>query len=317
MVNNEKLARGFTLIFIGLIRKVIIAQILFSIIPDGFLNGPIINTHPEFGFFSFPYVNYLEQITYSDRVFGIIAFGIYLYNDFAGYTGIVRGLSLLFGIELVSNFNVQYFASSMSDFWNRWHISLSSWLKEYIYFPITRYLKMHPKYTFSAIVIPPIITMVISGFWHGATIPLLVWGLCYGLIMVIEQFLFQKWLILRPQNQTIFSRLIISFSIYVIVTLAWVPFSAASFDHILAFYKVLIKGSGWNTPSTMSGWFFVFTGVSFLLDIFQSQKKDEGFLLSWPLPARALFVSIFGLALIFAFTWTAQFESSVFVYQGF
>jgi D-alanyl-lipoteichoic acid acyltransferase DltB (MBOAT superfamily) len=250
---------------------------------------------------------------------GIIAFGIYLYNDFAGYTGIVRGISLFIGINLSPNFQVPYLSYSLSDFWSRWHISLSSWLRDYIYFPMVRYFKKksNGQSAIIPIIIPLLSTMLISGLWHGMTIPLLIWGLTYGIIMIVEQFSFQKWPVLRPQQHSAVVKGIAGILTFSIVTLAWVPFTASSIGEILAFWRVIFKGSGLNSSPDFSFLILVLVFVSFFLDFFQSRNKDETFILKWPLIARASIMSIAFLALLLASTWTTQNVTNVFIYQGF
>ena len=120
-VDNEVLARSVALIVIGVVRKVVFADTLFLMLPNRLWSDP--------GRFSSP-----GLLVY------LIVYGFALYNDFAGYTGVVRGVSGLFGIELSPNFNVPYFARSLSEFWSRWHITLSQWLRDYIYFPTSRAL---------------------------------------------------------------------------------------------------------------------------------------------------------------------------------
>ncbi len=319
VVDNEKLTRAFTLILLGLFRKVVIAEVLLSILPADYLHATVVNTHPELGFWAFPFHSYIGRVAYLDRVVGLFGYGIYLYNDFAGYTGIVRGISLLMGINLSPNFQTPYFSSSLSDFWNRWHISLSSWLRDYIYFPLTRQLKK----TFTKptailpVVIPLLTTMLISGIWHSLTGPLLTWGLTYAILMIIEQFLFQRWPNTRPQRKSAPVKILYGLLTYLLVTLAWLPFSADSMPEILAFGKMLFKGSGWNTPPEFSPFILILALASFLLDFWQFREKDELFVLKWPLPARAFMLAIGGLALFLAFTWTAPYSASVFVYQGF
>lgn len=104
---------------------------------------------------------------------------------------------------------------------------------------------------------------------------------------------------------------------FILVTFAWIPFTAGSLGEIFAFLKVLLKGSGWNLPASFNPWIVVLIFVSFLLDFFHFKYKDEFYLLKWPLPARASILAVDLLALILAFTWTSQYVSKVFVYQGF
>ncbi|MHC1784637.1 MAG: MBOAT family protein [Anaerolineaceae bacterium] len=319
MVDNQKLAQGFTLILLGLFRKIVIAEILLSIFPVNFIHAEVFNTHPSLGILSFPYFSYNETIPYLNRLIGIIAYGVYLYNDFAGYTQIMRGICLLMGINLSQNFRLPFFSTSLSDFWGRWHISLSSWLRDYLFFPLSRYLikKTNGQFSILVIIIPFLSTMLISGFWHGLSVPLLLWGLTYGIVMILEQLFFQFWPRFRPQKQSKPIRILFGLLTFAIVSLAWVPFSAASIGEILAFWKVIIKGSGWNSSPSFDYWILILISLSFLLDFLQYKNKDDAFFIKWRLPARASAVAIAALALILAFAWTSLYDSTIFVYQNY
>jgi hypothetical protein len=115
-VDNETLARSFTLIIVGLLRKLLIASLFSGILFWNAFETPALYTAPEL-------------------IGWIVIYGLFLYNDFAGYTSIVRGISGLFGIQLSHNFKQPYFARNLTEFWNNWHISLSHWLRDYIFFP--------------------------------------------------------------------------------------------------------------------------------------------------------------------------------------
>jgi alginate O-acetyltransferase complex protein AlgI len=121
IVDNSMISRGVSLIFVGMVRKLLIADTLTAfILPDVF-EVPAKYTPPEL-------------------IGWLVIYAFALYNDFAGYTDIVRGISGLFGIELSSNFRVPYFSRNFTEFWSRWHITLSEWLRDYIYFPLSRAL---------------------------------------------------------------------------------------------------------------------------------------------------------------------------------
>lgn len=319
VVNNNSISQGFFLILVGLIRKTVIAQILFSILPEHFIHSEIINTRPYLGLISFPFISYTNSIAYFDRWAGIIGYGIYLYNDFAGYTGIMRGISLFFGFNLSPNFMVPYFAMSFSDFWNRWHISLSSWLREYVYFPISRYLKENLKSlsTFLKIAIPIILTMLTSSLWHGISSTYLIWGLVYSVMMVLEQWIFLKWPAFRPQRQSFFIKVLRGGVIFFCVIIAWVPFTADFPGEIFAFWKTLAKGSGWYTSPTVNSWIWILIFLSFTLDVFQDKYKDENFVARYPMVVRSLILAVTFLILFLAITWSSPSVTNVFLYQNF
>jgi D-alanyl-lipoteichoic acid acyltransferase DltB (MBOAT superfamily) len=122
---------------------------------------------------------------------GALAFTLQILADFSGYTDIARGAAWLFGFETSENFNRPYLSLTPTDFWNRWHITLSTWLRDYIFFPVRRALMRSrirlPQWL--VLSIPPIVTMFVSGLWHGAGWTFVVWGLYYGLLISIYQLI--------------------------------------------------------------------------------------------------------------------------------
>ena len=122
---------------------------------------------------------------------GSLAFMFEILADFSAYTDISRAAALLLGFETSENFNEPYLAISPQDFWNRWHITFSHWLRDTIFFPLRRALLRSPLRNHSLLVlaIPPLVTMALSGIWHGTGWNYLLWGLYYGVLIVIYQAL--------------------------------------------------------------------------------------------------------------------------------
>jgi D-alanyl-lipoteichoic acid acyltransferase DltB (MBOAT superfamily) len=119
---------------------------------------------------------------------GGLGFALQILADFSSYTDISRGISYLLGLETSENFNHPYLALTPSDFWNRWHMTLSSWLRDYIFFPLRRaLLRMRKLPEVLTASIPPLVTMFVSGLWHGVGWQFAVWGLYYGVLIVIYQ----------------------------------------------------------------------------------------------------------------------------------
>ena len=115
---------------------------------------------------------------------GVFAFAIQIYADFSGYTDIARGSARLLGIELMANFNHPYLASSPADFWRRWHISLSTWMRDFIYIPLGGSRCSVGRASCNLLV-----TFAISGLWHGASWNFVIWGLYWGLLILLQRFL--------------------------------------------------------------------------------------------------------------------------------
>ena len=114
----------------------------------------------------------------------MFAFAIQIYADSSGYTDIARGSARLLGIELMQNFNHPYLASSPADFWRRWHISLSTWMRDFIYIPLGGSRCGAGRASFNLLA-----TFAISGLWHGASWNFILWGLYWGLLILIQRFL--------------------------------------------------------------------------------------------------------------------------------
>ncbi|MBN1566055.1 MAG: MBOAT family protein, partial [Anaerolineae bacterium] len=172
IVDNDVMSRSFALIVIGVVRKAVIADTLFRTFPADLWNKPA-------SFSAFQLIGFL------------IVYGFALYNDFAGYTSVARGVSGLFGIELSRNFNLPYTARNLSEFWNRWHITLSNWLRDYVYYPASRaLLRRNPSRTNMAnAIFPPLLTMFVSGLWHGPGWTMVLWGMLHGVYLVGERLL--------------------------------------------------------------------------------------------------------------------------------
>lgn len=204
----ERMRKGLTLILFGLVKKVVVADRLGLLVDAGYgsysdLDGGVL---------------YLVAICYS----------VQLYMDFSGCVDICRGVSSLFNVELINNFNRPYLATSIKDFWSKWHISLSSWLKDYIYIPLGGNRKgAARKY------INLLITFLVSGIWHGAGFSFLMWGGLHAVFQIIGQATAEfrnkvksKMGIAPGSVSEHMYQIIITFNL---VNFAWIFFRAPSF----------------------------------------------------------------------------------------
>lgn len=153
--------QGLWLLFWGLWKKVFVAENLSPYVDQAFANSAALSL-PEL---------YLAAV----------AFAFQIYCDFSGYTDLARGSAKLMGFDLLNNFNLPYFAANPSDFWKRWHISLSSWLRDYLYISLGGNRKGKAK-TYRNL----FLTMVIGGLWHGAAWNFVLWGVFHGLILIVH-----------------------------------------------------------------------------------------------------------------------------------
>ncbi|MDQ1428482.1 MAG: alginate O-acetyltransferase complex protein AlgI, partial [Acidimicrobiaceae bacterium] len=156
--------KAFWLISLGLFKKVVIASYLA--------------THAADPLFGFP-----RQHAGVEALFGVYAYAIQIYADFSGYTDIAIGLALLLGIQFPQNFNAPYAAATLQDFWRRWHMTLSRWLRDYLYIPLGGSRRGRAR-TYVNIMI----TMLLGGLWHGAAWTFVAWGALHGIGLVVERW---------------------------------------------------------------------------------------------------------------------------------
>ena len=163
-------AQGIRLFIVGLAKKLLIAnqmgQLFELLLPDaGALSGWI----------------------------GMVAYSFQIYFDFSGYSDMARGLGNLFGFEFLKNFNYPYISKSITEFWRRWHISLSTWFREYVYIPLGGNRKGVPRQILNLVIV-----WGLTGLWHGASMNFVLWGLYYAVLLVLEKFLFRSALEKMP-----------------------------------------------------------------------------------------------------------------------
>jgi D-alanyl-lipoteichoic acid acyltransferase DltB (MBOAT superfamily) len=173
--------------------------------------------------------------TTSDAVFGIAAFGLQIYGDFSGYSRMAQGASHALGVDLVENFDRPYAARSFREFWRRWHISLSTWFRDYVYFPLGGSRKGPARERANVVA-----TMLLSALWHGAGWTFLLWGAMHGALMLLESLSRGFW----QRAPAALTRPLV----WVAIFLAWVPFRAADLGAVAECYGALGNG-GWAPPS--------------------------------------------------------------------
>lgn len=165
----EMFTKGVKLFMVGLAKKVIIANTM------GTLTTNIFATTDENGVVG--------------TWVGMIAYTFQIYFDFSGYSDMACGLGNMLGFEFLKNFNYPYIAKSITDFWRRWHISLSTWFKEYVYIPLGGNRKGVKRQILNLLIV-----WGLTGLWHGAAYNFVLWGLYYGLLLILEKFVLKKFL---------------------------------------------------------------------------------------------------------------------------
>ncbi len=179
----------------------------------------------------------LEDPTMADAWLGTIAYTIQLFFDFAGYSEMAIGLALMMGFRFIENFNNPYISRSITEFWRRWHISLSTWLRDYLYFPLggNRKGKMRTY-------INLFLTMLLGGLWHGANMTFILWGAWHGIILAAERLMGVNPD--APTGKIKFIAMLMMTQILVII--GWVLFRAHNVETAFAFYHGMIGLNGFG-----------------------------------------------------------------------
>ena len=231
---KEDCVEGLYHILIGLFKKVVIADNM----------APIVNH-----VFSRP----VSDLTGPEIIIGIYAFAFQIYGDFSGYSSIAQGIAKWMGFNLSWNFKMPYFAASPSDFWQRWHITLSSWLRDYLYVPLGGNRKGH-YFTLRNL----LLTMLLGGLWHGAGWTFIAWGFYHGILLIIYR-LFEFRQEGKPRTNMYHRvskglRIIIFFHL---ICVSWLLFRAESFQQVLDMTTVILTNYEFNE-------FFVYSATMLL-----------------------------------------------------
>ncbi len=222
--DSADLSVGISLFVFGLAKKVLIADELSPIVAQVFNNDPG------------------TPLTFGLAWVGVTAYALQIYFDFSGYSDMALGLGRLFGIRLPLNFNSPYRATSVIDFWKRWHITLSEFLREYLYIPLggnrkgttRRYVNL-------------MLTMLLGGLWHGASWSFVLWGGLHGLYLMINhawRSVTGKGSSGQPATRGLLVTGLSRVLTFVVVLIAWVPFRAEGLPQVKRFYNAMFGLSG-------------------------------------------------------------------------
>jgi alginate O-acetyltransferase complex protein AlgI len=228
---------------------------------------------------------------------GIYAFAFQIYCDFSGYSSIAQGLAKWLNIDLTTNFNLPYFATSPSEFWRRWHISLSTWFRDYLYIPLLkRGSQPAPRRRLFASVM---VVMLLSGLWHGANWTFVLWGLYHGLLLVLYR-LFSRKAHTEQQSMRLGSFLVRAIVMFQLVCLGWLLFRAESIAQVGTMLTRMISDLRW-TPLVSSGFGMIafFAGPLVIYEFWLERRCDLLSLVRTDWRVRALAYSYCALMLLF------------------
>ena len=217
-IHDTALRFGITLMAMGFFKKMFFADNV----------APMVNE-----IFNVPYG--LESFSV---IIGAIAFGVQIYCDFSGYSDIAIGAALILGFNIPANFNKPFFATSPSDYWSRWHISLSTWVRDYVYYPLVFKHRRSSIVVFSSL----LFSMLLMGLWHGASWNFLIWGGLHGIFLAVFTVLRKKYY--KPTEPFFKSKFGKIFSIIItqyLVFFTFIAFRVQDLDALpYLFYKYLV-----------------------------------------------------------------------------
>ncbi|SDE81884.1 alginate O-acetyltransferase complex protein AlgI [Paenibacillus sp. cl6col] len=194
----------------------------------------------------------MSDVTVATSWIGILAFTLQIYFDFSGYSDMARGLGKMFGFELTKNFNYPYIATSVSEFWRRWHMSLGSWFREYVYIPLGGNRVGIVKQLRNLFVV-----WFLTGLWHGASWNFIIWGLYFGCFIVMENLFLHKWLQHLPRG-------IGNLYTLLIVMVGWVFFDLDRLSAALAYVEAMF-GLGTHHFIDNNTYYYLSTNLIILL----------------------------------------------------
>lgn len=203
------------------------------------------------------HIDFIHVMSSFSLFVGMISYSIQIYMDFSGYSDMAIGLAYFFGIELPENFRYPYLASSITEFWRRWHITLSTWLKDYLYIPLGG-SKNGSFNTYKNL----ILTMLIGGFWHGASLNFIVWGGIHGIWLSLER-VFHRKSDVRPDDNLMIQIFKILF-VFVLISFIWIFFRAENMEMAIHyFYNIFQFKNGLELGYTKLNLFYLILVLMF------------------------------------------------------
>lgn len=248
-------------------------------------------------------------MTSGELLVGVLAFTFQIFCDFSGYSDMARGLARIMGLDLMINFNIPYVSRTPSEFWERWHISLSSWLRDYLYIPLGGN-RGGPLLTYRNL----FLTMLLGGLWHGASWTFVAWGAFHGGILIVYRLLgIDRWLAGAPQHgaAAVVRDCGLIMVMFVLTIFGWLLFRAADLATVGSFVAGLARGVGWEAAPWATLGFYV--APLLVVQAWQLWRRDLEFLP--PMPGFARLNAV--LFLLFSLLFLAPTAPSAFIYFDF
>jgi alginate O-acetyltransferase complex protein AlgI len=275
-LGKREFSHALFLISKGLIKKIIISDFIAVNFVDRVFDAPSIYS----GF---------------ENLMAVYGYGLQIYCDFSGYTDIAIGLGLILGFRLPVNFNSPYKAAGIADFWKRWHISLSRWLKDYLYIPLGGNRKGKIRTNINLI-----ITMLLGGLWHGADLRFIIWGFLHGIGLVINR-IWNYFFGDRLRNNLV-GRAVAVFITFQFVNFCWIFFRAPDMDSVNIMLKQIFENFSPGSYMTVLPAYssaFLLMAVGYIIHFLPEKIKESyrGLFIRIPLTAQLIIVMLVAILL--------------------
>jgi D-alanyl-lipoteichoic acid acyltransferase DltB (MBOAT superfamily) len=294
-VTWERVSSGSFLIAVGLFKKVVIADTVARVADAAFT---------------------LKQPTGLQVLLGVYAFAFQIYSDFSGYSDIARGTARCMGFELSRNFNMPYFSASPSEFWTRWHISLSRWLRDYLYISLGGNRRGKAR-TYVNLML----TMLLGGLWHGAAWTYVLWGAFHGAVLCVYRAVQEpivSWTSRRPLplQRVLYVVAVVGF--FHLVCISWLFFRAASASQAFELLAALFSEPSVDVAAALAELGPIRTSLALVamqltIQLLQYWKRDSWLVFRAPVPVRGLIYAV-GFVL---FVWIGEDGGAAFIYFQF
>jgi alginate O-acetyltransferase complex protein AlgI len=275
-LSKHEFSHALYMISKGLIKKIIISNFIALNLVDRVFDAPSVYS----GF---------------ENLLAIYGYGLQIYCDFSGYTDIAIGVALILGFRLPVNFNSPYKARSVTDFWKRWHISLSQWLRDYLYISLGGNRKGKIRTYFNLI-----ITMLLGGLWHGASLKFVIWGGLHGIGLVINRI----WdsIFKRHKSRSWIGKLLGVFITFQFVNFCWIFFRASDLDNVKIMLKQIFENFSPGSYMTVIPAYsntLLLMGVAYIIHFLPERTKESyrGLFIKIPLVAQLAVIMLIAILL--------------------
>lgn len=291
--NYYSFVNGLQLILIGFFKKIVLSDNL-SIFVDGI---------------------YLNSNNYngSTILIGTFLFAFQIYFDFSGYSDIASGLARLFGQKLVINFNFPYLTKSIIEFWQKWHISLSNFFRDYIYIPMGGKANKNNHYIRNILLV-----FVVSGVWHGANLNFIIWGIYHGILYLISKFILKTFKTPMKNNYFNAAAYLLNF---ILISFGWIFFRSENINQSIDIIKKIFSLEIFGIPYFQNGSLcfpFIFLSLLFLVFeyIAKSERLDSPIYLIQKIK-NPISRNMFYYLVIFLILYLGNYEKNSFIYFQF